>query len=545
MVGGPIWQYLYVNHYPFDRPEGILLPLAAALLGAGIALAGRGLGGLPGHLTFAALLFVFTDLQLELQSHISTYLVLTGCIGLAVLLQHRRAVLACITLGAFYLASLPRADEAPADTGAAIGAAASGVSPAAATPAPDRPRPPPLLVHLILDEQWGIGGLRAAGDSATAAFLTDFYLRRGFEVHEAAYSRWPSTLASVPDLMSLGGAFQVKRFGGPRAPLQLRANPYFAWLRDLGYAIHVYQSSYLDYCHSTGVVVASCAVAAGNSIANIGYLQGEWTLRGALAGRYFLNMTSHVYRRLHGRDEDAWTRSVVGRALEQLRQVRDAVSGSPGWGTAIFVHVLVPHQPLEVGTDCSAYWQRAYWHRLPVESGVNRLDTIRAATPMAPDGPSSDFHLSGSAWRMRLAQYGAQVYCVHREIARIMAAIDSTVGPNGAIVIVHGDHGSKLSPDTSRYGKLSEMNRDQLNGLFSTLLAIRRPRVPKALRQEPVPVQDLFWALVRSDFKGEISPLWAHYVRMAPGRSRADPRDSLRQLSREEMLWARSEPLTP
>ena len=27
MTGGPVWHYLFVNRYPFDRPEAVVLSL--------------------------------------------------------------------------------------------------------------------------------------------------------------------------------------------------------------------------------------------------------------------------------------------------------------------------------------------------------------------------------------------------------------------------------------------------------------------------------------------------------------------------------------
>ena len=48
-----------------------------------------------------------------------------------------------------------------------------------------------------------------AGDTVTAAFLRDFYLGRGFELFEGAYSRWGRTYNSLTTLLSLGGTVAV------------------------------------------------------------------------------------------------------------------------------------------------------------------------------------------------------------------------------------------------------------------------------------------------------------------------------------------------
>lgn len=504
LLGGPVWHYLFVNRYPFSRPEAIVLPLIAALLGAAIAAGGHRVGDLVGGLVFGVLLYIFVDLQFDLEKSIRTVGVVAGCLALPQILRTHRAVLTCLTLGAFDLASLPR-------------------PPAAFVPArgESTARPPgglPLLLHLVLDEQWGIGGLRAAGDSATAAFLTGFYRQRGFEVYAGAYSRWNWTSRSIPEALSLGRPLDLRKppaKARPRVRFRLQANPYFARLRELGYAIRVYQSTDLDYCHPADVAVASCATWSANSIANIGYLPGDWTGRAMLAGRYFLNVASHAYLRLkRPPDGPVWRESVIGGGLATLGAVRDAIAAGGRGATAIFVHVLLPHRPLEVDADCRAY-----------------------SDPARRVGDNLPQHLSDSSWRALLTLYAAQDRCVHSAVGEVLAALDRTVGRDGAIVIVHGDHGARLSQSDPAGAPASQLNTQQLNAIYSTLLAVRRPQVPGNVHTESVPLQDFLWELVGKDFRGEVSGEWVHYVHhVADGLP--VPVHPPRALTGAEMLWA-------
>lgn len=507
MTGGPVWRYLFVNRYPFGRPEAVVLPLVAMLLGVAIALIGHRAGGLIEWLSFSALLYIFVDLQFDLEKSIPTLVVVGACLALPQLIRTRRALITCFTLGAFDLASLPR----PAM-----------VSQLARAPTATRPKGSlPLLLHVVLDEQWGIGGFRAAGDSATADFLTDFYRQRGFEVYEAAYSRSDLTRESIAEVMSLGSrmvpAARVPETASYPAGFRLLVNPYFERLRELGFSIQVYQTTHLDHCHSAGILVESCETVPANSIANIGYLRGPWMGRAVLAGRYFLNLTSHTYVRLkRPPDSSVWRRSNAGRALAELGDVRDAIARRPGGGTAIFVHVLLPHRPFEVNADCRAY-----------------------PDPGQRVGYETPKHLSDSVWHSILARYAAQDHCVHRALAELLAAVDSTVGRDGAIVIVHGDHGSRLQQNEPEGVAVSRLDQQQLNSLFSTLLAIRRPRVPASVRTEAVPVQDFLWELIGHQFLGEVSGEWVHVVRGGQPDSLHWPADSVRTLSAAEMLWVR------
>jgi hypothetical protein len=499
LLGGPVWHYLFVNHYPFRLPEALLLPLLAALLGAAAALAAHRRGGVLGSLVCGVLLYFFVDLQFDLDRAVPTLAVIAACLLASFVFRARRAVLACLVLGGLYLASLIR----PADP---HGLARPG-------PSGQPHRELPLLIHLVLDEQWGIGGLRAAGDPATADFLTNFYLQRGFEVYEGAYSRWPNTLESIPALVSLHRpvALQVSQ----RGEITLHSNPYFKRLRELGYLIRVYQSSYIDYCRAVRVPVASCQEAPANSIANISYLAAPWTVRAMLAGRYLLNVTSHLYDRISS-DGPAWRRDYSGRGLAELRAIRDLIVAKPPGGTVVFIHLLLPHRPLTLNADCSLY------------ADLSKRWSYGEPWPSTTEEQ-----------RDRLRHYGAQVRCVHRAIATLFAALDHTVGRDGAIVLVHGDHGSRWIEDDPGEAGLASMRGPQLNSAFSTLLAIRRPRVPAMLHPEAVPIQDFLWELVDRRFAGKLSEQWPQYVRH---RRTESSRTDTRALSAREMPWLRQSP---
>jgi hypothetical protein len=497
MLGGPVWYYLVINHYPLARPEAIVLPMAAALVGAALTLVGWRIGGWLGTLVFAALLFVFVDLQFDLHTQVRTVVLFAICVALSQLFRARRSTLVCIILGVFYLAGLPRLVEGnpfPERLGASSHASSL-----------------PLIIHLILDEQWGIGGFRAAGDSVTAAFLEKFYTDRGFEIYAAAYSRWSQTKTSVPDMLNLGRSFAVDsteswRFYRPRV------NAYFERLGKRGYSIRVFQSTFLDYCHTAGAEVDACDEVSANSIANFAYFRGPWPRRALLAGRYFLNVTSHVYERLQ-RDRLVWRRSVAGGGLRQLSRVRDEVASGSRMGTAYFVHVLLPHRPTDVDAECRPH-----------------------ADPSKRIGYRDSVRLSDSVFRAHLELYAAQSRCAHRAVAEVLAAVDRTVGREGSIVIVHGDHGSRMSQDGRDEMRISRFDGRRLNAAFSTLLAIRRPGVPAAVHWAPVPTQDFLWHLIGSDFAGSDPGAWRHFVRARP--SGPEMQDTLRELGIEDMIWA-------
>ena len=500
MIGGPIARELYLFYYPL-RPEAFVLPLIGGMVGALVAVSSRLVGRLLGTLVFGALLFIFVDLQFDLQRYTYTAAILATCVLLAALLASHRAAITALSLGAFYLSSLVR-------TTSPLRIAAGAQTPSSG----------PVLVHIILDEQWGIGGLRADGDSATADFLTAFYLERGFEVFEGAYSRYEFTEQSIPIAFSLGQApaFNPARPTPPGGPYwrSLRHTPYLARLRELGYDVRVYQSTYLDFCSSVDVPVADCDVQSSNSIANIGSLGGSWITRGLWAARYFLSTRSHVYARLTPRTT-TWRRSGAHGGIAELQRLASVLAAGRPTSTAYLVHVLLPHRPIQLDAECRVL-----------------SDASKHGDYEYPTQPSD------SLWRAAVSAYGGQVRCTHRLLGQVIDAIDGTVGRDSSIIIVHGDHGSRMRPRNLDRELLEAYSPTELNAIFSTLFAVRRPHVAAALHQYPVPIQDAIWEFARSGFADSLSRRWQHEVRSRPDSL---GKESVRPLATTDMLWVRRE----
>jgi len=96
-----------------------------------------------------------------------------------------------------------------------------------------------------------------------------------------------------------------------------------------------------------------------------------------------------------------------------------------------------------------------------------------------------------------------QVLCLTSDIGRFIDKIDRNPALRDATVIIHGDHGARISiPDykdrnLDGYGK-SEFERD----MRGTFFAVRIPGVLKGQALDmPVRIDDLFRRLVVADFR--------------------------------------------
>jgi hypothetical protein len=497
MFAGSLWQELHVNQYPIG-PEVFLWIAVAVVVGAAAAICVWRIGGLVGTLGFGVLLFLFADLQLDLKPTLSTLFLPVGCLVFAFLFARHRAALVTVSLMAFFGSALirPMSSALASTTTMVDSVERSGLPP---------------IVHIVLDEQWGIGGLRAVGDTSTANFLTNFYLARGFEVHEAAYSHYMWTTESLPQILSMGEVPSLSpdtRRGGIDFTVRLRRNAYFEELRRLGYGIRVYQNTYLDLCGDSAQTVAACHLVSANSIANIGTLEGSLRMRAVLGARFYLGTRSDVFQRLT-RQPNKWNRAVTGGAILSMNRLTSDILGNQGGGNAHFLHALLPHRPVQVDANCRIL-----------------------------DDPSEIFSYElpalpkDSAWRAVLRSYAGQVRCAHKVLAEVLDAIDRTAGSDNSIVIVHGDHGSRIGTRGPPGESLQSVSADLLNANYSTLLAVRRPGVPSAVHAEPVPVQDFIWELTRGKFTGSVSATWNHEL-----RDRGDRTAQRLFLTPATMLW--------
>jgi hypothetical protein len=376
----------------------------------------------------------------------------------------------------------------------------------------------PFLLHIVLDAQWGIGGMRAGGDTANASFLRQFYTGRGFQIYEGAYSRFHETVESVPSLLSMGEPAQISNEPAQSKYLpDLTHLPYFNQLRALGYDIHVRQSTYIDLCQSGAV--SSCKSEPYNSLRNVAALEGSWMVRGVWVLRYAGELQSRVVRSVLGAS-DLWRRAVAGQGIRTLHDLNRALEDRDGVllrrGNAVFVHVLLPHGPVDVDDQC------------------RMLGYGGARIHPRDESPSRD------AWQHVIEGWGAQSRCAHHLLAETFDIVDRRIGAEHSIVIVQGDHGWRMNKVVNVNEKLAAYTDAKLNNQFSTLLAVRRPGVAPSIISTATPVQDFVWDLAHHGFSGPVTSQWDHFVRKYPARSGLRP--ELRALSAEEMLWATANP---
>jgi hypothetical protein len=464
LAGGAVLAASFVNllqylGYPLLRPETAIV--AAGLLGVTLvaALLYRASGRIGRALMEGLLVFLAFDLNLD----IFWVALAAGLAVAAVAWRKRMSLLPVLAVfaGIVFLTTLAGLGERRAALEKSPGSAgASGSGPA--------------LLHIILDEHVGLQGI---ADPALRSEMERFYGSRGFRTFDRAYSRHYHTVNAIPDILN---------FGAPGAPVRyrraFRAGP-TAWLGLLarqGYGIHIYQSEFGDFCsdnpHASCTrymefsleVMRDLPLPASEKARKIAQKFATLSVLASGAAQaydLFIHVTGLSRRGLPlldlKRTGGASTLVAMAAFDELTADLRQARRGN-----AFFAHLLIPHRPFVAGPDC---------HILPP-----------------------------SAWRIgSIAARGAyhrQLRCVMRKLDAALAALAASPAGADAIVILHGDHGSRLANVAPRADRAERLSAEDLVAGYSTLFAIRAPGLESGPDPRPASAAELLQALARSGF---------------------------------------------
>jgi hypothetical protein len=155
-----------------------------------------------------------------------------------------------------------------------------------------------------------------------------------------------------------------------------------------------------------------------------------------------------------------------------------------GPGTFVFAHFLLPHYPYVYDANCeqrmeSKWLTRSDYDRANVPGGIMNV----------PDGRAERYRV-----------YFPQLHCAQKKIDGLIAAIPPSLRQD-AIIIVQGDHGSRISlvdPTSKANVKLAASDYADA---FSTLFAVRAPSIERGYDERVTPITCILRSLAESDFR--------------------------------------------
>lgn len=476
---GSFANFLDHNDYPLLRAEVLILVLvllgAALLVGLVYRASGRAVRvALEGLLAYLA-----ADLNLD------SSLAALGCAVAAVVVGTalRRSVMPLLALiFAVTLVSSLLPSRQPAWARSPNVASAKEAS------------APPFLLHLILDSHIGIEGLEDMGPegAALSRHLKDMLVGAGFRVVGGAYSENLQTVNAIPRILNFGVAPPIPR-SRKDTGIAVTANAYFSAIQARGYRLRVVQSDWVDYCRHPAV--DACKVYSATGIASIADSELTVVERSKLIARVFARLSELAVTgtAIYDWQVMKWRSSLppsrlniranVGslgalQAFEAL--TADLEKARPG--EAYFAHLLFPHAPFIVDGQCRQKPLEAWEYR----DSLGELDGQEAA-------------------------YLEQTRCVGVLLRDALEGLARSPAGDGAVVVVHGDHGSRLSSETPMAYSVGRFDRHDLIAGHSSLFAIRSPSISPGYVAKMAPMPALLEAASKSSFRSINDAETRHY----------------------------------
>ena len=344
----------------------------------------------------------------------------------------------------------------------------------------------PAIVHVILDEHIGLEGLNPSDEDVSLARekLKSSYLRNGFAVYGGAYSRHFHTTNSIPEMLNLGAT----ELGGPphiSEEIEIETNAYFSELSRLGYRINVLQSDFVGYCQHPSV--SRCQTYRRNDIEPLSRSPLSVGERASVIAAAFASLSDAIEATLTVYDFIAAHAQIRGIPLPivkldmlSLTSTLAALDGAQNFtlelasaehGNAYFAHLLAPHYPHLTRADCTVK-PHADW-------------TYRSY---------------GSSLETRKRSYADQLLCSAKLVEGMLDALARSPASQDTVVIVHGDHGSRITRLDPKIETIERLTDDDLIAGYSTLFAIRLGSAEASYNAVNAPVSNLIKQLIFNRF---------------------------------------------
>jgi len=340
----------------------------------------------------------------------------------------------------------------------------------------------PAVVHIILDEHIGFGGLpENAGGRAMQRQLGESYLAEGFRIYPRAYSEHMHTINAIPAMLDFGDGRPVS---ADMNGMVLDTAGWFQKINALGYNLVVYQPEFADYCSANAPI--HCVEYAHESLLPVLDTELSWRGRLQLILSKFFKLSAllhftHNVTYLAAMTVFGWDDLVMSEAriinhtstissLQMFEAVTERASELQP-GEALFFHALLPHYPYATSKDCA----------------IKQLDEWRKRREVVPI-------------EVRREAYYQQVFCSFQLVKTMLEAIDRSPAARNVYVVVHGDHGSRITHKDPTADQTTQRH-DDLRASFSTLLAIRVPNQTEGIDNNLIPVSAALESVALKEFK--------------------------------------------
>lgn len=354
--------------------------------------------------------------------------------------------------------------------------------------------PPPRLIHLVLDEHIGIEGFPSSMSSGNLikAKVRRFYEQQGFKVYGAAYGHYFETYDAIPNFLNFSAEPAVQSLAvGKAPPYEVTRNQYFQLLQQRRYRLHVVGAGYLDFCTKSRQFTSDCQDYHSSSLASLTALDIPVLDKTGLLLGSFITMYQRYIRLLQLCEtsfrivlqrygisfslpaDSIWTypyiRPYSANAMQALDGLWKNLIGLPP-GHAVFAHIMLPHSPYIYHRDCAPRRLVEWKERMDDIPEDSRTRTLREE-------------------RYRL--YFDQMECLLTKLQELFDQMKAKGIFNDSIIIVHGDHGSRLAMREPTTKTAALLTMSDLVDTFSLLYAVKLPENQGGYDATQYPIEDL------------------------------------------------------
>jgi hypothetical protein len=343
----------------------------------------------------------------------------------------------------------------------------------------------PAILHIILDEHIGLEGMPVMGPDGVKLRdeLRATYLGAGFSVFGRAYSEHMHTVNAIPSVLNYGRTRTLKHsFTG----VAIGPTEHVRFLSKAGYAVNIFQSDFADLC--TGAPYSRCTTYDSFSLRPLLNFPLSLPERSQLIGVKFLTVSGFGNAALYLWNTTASIGRRAGLNLPNISLSGSALTSSAATfvaldelkmqlsrakpGDAFIVHLLLPHYPYVLAKDCTML-PRQHWDRRNTKSDIS----------------------------LRQKAYMDQLRCVTSQTMQAVKIFQASTAGKDATIVIHGDHGSRITNVDPRAGRIGKFNDSDLIAGFSTLFAVHTSSSAATYVSEPQPIATLMRRLSENGFR--------------------------------------------
>jgi len=330
------------------------------------------------------------------------------------------------------------------------------------------------VIHLVFDAFQAPSAL-PKGQAATAEIIRSYFVNNGFYLYDKAFSRYNRTYRSLPDALNFGQDVVAPDLESSKVSHTtlfehyLGQNQVLATMAAKGLNAHIIQTNHLDLCVPPPVRSSiRCSTYSTNDLPRNKMLNLPIVKRLEL----FLMLIGEktiIYRAIR-----FVTNSFFGGIIVHVRSpLTDFIATdltkktikSVDAKTYIFVHSLISHSPYALNNKC----------------------LLRPVSEWSSDRRAKTIRQRKVAYR----RYGQQLECSLKHVSEILDHVAQNPELKNAIVLIHGDHGSRISVNKIDDRTDVDLSNEDLLDNFPTLFAVRHPDIKPGIDNKPVALDSL------------------------------------------------------